>query len=192
MWWQIAAGVLLVYLALVGVLWHTYRRQGNAALLRESLRLLPDAFRLLRCLAADPSLPRGVRLRLGLLIVHLSSPIDLIPDFIPVLGYADDALIVAPRIAFGHPPPPGPPRSSSTGPAAPRACGDPPSRRHPRLTAPASRRQPSLRPTRRRHGTGRQRRLIACTRTGDVRQAGPRADAGTAPSGRGRRCGAVR
>lgn len=74
---------------------HTYRRHGNAAVLRASLRLLPDLIRLLRRLAADPSLPRGVRLRLGLLIVYLASPIDLMPDFIPVLGYADDALIVA-------------------------------------------------------------------------------------------------
>jgi uncharacterized membrane protein YkvA (DUF1232 family) len=99
MWWQtllgIAAGVLLFYLALVGLLWHTYRRQGNAPLLRESPRLLPDLFGLLRRLSGDPSLPRGVRVRLGLLIVYLASPIDLIPDFIPVLGYADDALIVA-------------------------------------------------------------------------------------------------
>jgi uncharacterized membrane protein YkvA (DUF1232 family) len=99
MWWQILVGIIaglaLVYLVLAGVLWHTYRRDANMSLLRESLRLLPDLIRLLRRLAADPSLPRGVRIRLGLLIVYLASPIDLIPDFIPVLGYADDALIVA-------------------------------------------------------------------------------------------------
>ena len=59
------------------------------------LRLLPDVVVLLRRLAADPELPRGVRIRLGLLLVYLILPIDLIPDFIPVLGYADDAIIVA-------------------------------------------------------------------------------------------------
>jgi uncharacterized membrane protein YkvA (DUF1232 family) len=59
-------------------------------LLTEALRLLPDVLRLL---AADRSLPRGVRLRLGLLLAYLALPIDLIPDFIPVLGLADDAII---------------------------------------------------------------------------------------------------
>jgi uncharacterized membrane protein YkvA (DUF1232 family) len=50
---------------------------------------------LLRRLAADPDLPRGVRVRLLLLLVYLVLPVDLIPDFIPVLGYADDAIVVA-------------------------------------------------------------------------------------------------
>lgn len=63
--------------------------------MREALRLLPDGIRLLRRLAADPALPRGVRVRLWLLLGYLLLPFDLIPDFIPVLGYADDALVVA-------------------------------------------------------------------------------------------------
>ena len=50
--------------------------------------------RLLSRLAADKTLPRGVRIRLGLLLAYLAIPIDLIPDFIPVLGYADDVIIV--------------------------------------------------------------------------------------------------
>ena len=62
---------------------------------REALRLLPDVLRLLPRLAADRSLPRGVRVRLALLLAYLASPIDLVPDFIPVVGYADDAIIVA-------------------------------------------------------------------------------------------------
>ena len=44
---------------------------------------------------ADPALPRGGRVRLWLLLIYLILPIDLIPDFIPVLGYTDDAIIVA-------------------------------------------------------------------------------------------------
>ena len=59
------------------------------------MRLLPDVIRLLRRLAADRSAPRGVRIRLGLLLGYLLMPIDLVPDFLPVIGYADDAIIVA-------------------------------------------------------------------------------------------------
>jgi len=62
--------------------------------LKESLRLLPDLVRLITRLAKDSSQPRGVRIRLGLLLAYLAFPIDLIPDFVPVLGYADDVIVV--------------------------------------------------------------------------------------------------
>jgi uncharacterized membrane protein YkvA (DUF1232 family) len=63
--------------------------------LKQALRLLPDLLRLLRRLAADSTLPRGVRVRLWLLLAYLAVPIDLVPDLVPVLGYADDAIVVA-------------------------------------------------------------------------------------------------
>ena len=94
-WWDlllgVAAALLLTWVALVVALVVLRPRGG---LLREALRLLPDVLRLVRRLAADRSLPRGVRIRLGLLVVYLALPFDLVPDFIPVLGYADDANIV--------------------------------------------------------------------------------------------------
>ena len=58
------------------------------------MRILPDVLRLIRRLAADKTLPSGVRTRLWLLLAYLALPFDLIPDFIPVLGYLDDLLIV--------------------------------------------------------------------------------------------------
>ncbi|MEU8276419.1 YkvA family protein [Microbispora bryophytorum] len=95
MWWEVLSAVLIA----VAVTWAALvialavvRPKGP--LLREALRILPDLLRLLRRLAADRSLPRGVRVRLGLLPAYLAFPIDLVPDFIPVLGYADDAIIV--------------------------------------------------------------------------------------------------
>jgi uncharacterized membrane protein YkvA (DUF1232 family) len=87
----IAAALLVTWLALIATLAIMRPRGG---LLREALRLLPDVLRLVRRLATDPLLPRGVRVRLALLLAYLAFPIDLIPDFIPVLGYADDAIIV--------------------------------------------------------------------------------------------------
>jgi uncharacterized membrane protein YkvA (DUF1232 family) len=63
--------------------------------LTETARVVPDAFRLVRRLAADRTLPRGVRIRLWCLLAYLASPIDLVPDFVPVIGYADDAIILS-------------------------------------------------------------------------------------------------
>lgn len=99
MFWQtvLAAlgGVLVLWVMLVVLLWLTQRRHPGSTRLRDAMRLLPDALRLLRRLAADPTLPRGVRLRLWLLLGYLLLPVDLIPDFIPVIGYADDAIVIA-------------------------------------------------------------------------------------------------
>ncbi|MFZ2175376.1 MAG: YkvA family protein [Rhodococcus sp. (in: high G+C Gram-positive bacteria)] len=95
-WWSIpvavAGGLLLLWLVLLGVLWAAKPEEAG---IRDALRLLPDVVRLIRRLAADHTLPRGVRVRLVLLLGYLLLPIDLVPDFIPVLGYADDAVIVA-------------------------------------------------------------------------------------------------
>jgi uncharacterized membrane protein YkvA (DUF1232 family) len=88
----VGGGLLLLWLLLVAALWLT---RPDDLRLRELLRLLPDVLRLLRRLAADPGLPRGVRVRLWLLLGYLALPIDLVPDFVPVLGYADDAVVVA-------------------------------------------------------------------------------------------------
>jgi len=87
----LAAAIVVAWLALVIALL-LVRPKGNV--LREALRILPDLIRLLKDLATDSSQPRGVRIRLVLLMAYLAIPIDLIPDFIPVLGYADDAIIV--------------------------------------------------------------------------------------------------
>lgn len=87
----VAAALVVTWIGLVAALVLARPRGG---LLTESLRLLPDLLRLLRSLAADGAQPRAVRLRLGLLIAYLALPIDLVPDFLPVIGYADDVIAV--------------------------------------------------------------------------------------------------
>lgn len=95
MWWQpvagVAAGLLLLWLGLLIVLWRVKPDDGR---LRDAMRVLPDVLRLTARLARDASLPRGLRLRLWLLLSYLAVPVDLVPDFIPVIGYADDAVMV--------------------------------------------------------------------------------------------------
>ena len=58
-------------------------------------RFLPDVARLLADLSRDDTVSRKIRRRLGALLVYLALPIDLVPDFIPVLGYADDVIVIA-------------------------------------------------------------------------------------------------
>ncbi|WP_026552500.1 DUF1232 domain-containing protein [Arthrobacter sp. H20] len=103
-WWQvvlsIVVGLVLFWLVLVLVLWLEQRKHPGRASLMDLLRLAPDVVRLLKHLASDSAVPMGVRIWLGVLVVYLISPIDLIPDFIPVLGYADDALIVVIALRF--------------------------------------------------------------------------------------------
>ncbi|MGY1814720.1 DUF1232 domain-containing protein [Blastococcus sp. SYSU D00820] len=95
-WWAtllaVGGGLVLVWLVLLALLWRV--RPGELTV-REALRLLPDLVRLVRRLATDRSLPRGVRVRLWLLLGYLLSPVDLVPDVVPVLGYADDVVVVA-------------------------------------------------------------------------------------------------
>jgi uncharacterized membrane protein YkvA (DUF1232 family) len=90
----VLAGLVLVWLVLVGALYIAGRRSGEPARLRDGVRLLPDVLRLVRRLVGDSSLPRGVRWRVAFLLAYLVMPVDLVPDFIPVAGYADDVLLV--------------------------------------------------------------------------------------------------
>jgi uncharacterized membrane protein YkvA (DUF1232 family) len=95
-WWAtllaVVGGLVVVWALLMVVLW---RMRPEDLTVREALRLLPDLVRLVRRLAGDPAVPRSVRVRLWLLLAYLLSPIDLVPDMIPVLGYADDVVVVA-------------------------------------------------------------------------------------------------
>ena len=94
-WWDlllsVCAALVIAWLVLVIALLIIRPRRGS---LRQALRLLPDGLRLVRRMADDNTLSRGIRIRLALLLTYLALPFDLIPDVIPVLGYADDAIIV--------------------------------------------------------------------------------------------------
>jgi uncharacterized membrane protein YkvA (DUF1232 family) len=98
-WWEAVLGILIglagVYVVLLAGLWVYARRNPDTVGMRDALRLLPDLLRLIRRMAADRTVSRGVRIRLVLLLAYLVMPVDLVPDFLPVIGYADDVVIVA-------------------------------------------------------------------------------------------------
>src|SRR5450759_4700577 len=84
--------VALGWLLLVGFLW---LHRPSRAVAGPALRLIPDLIRLVRRLLADPGTPTSVRIALAGLLAYLLSPVDLIPDFVPVIGAADDLIIAA-------------------------------------------------------------------------------------------------
>jgi uncharacterized membrane protein YkvA (DUF1232 family) len=84
--------VAVGWLLLVGFLW---LHRPSRAIAGPALRLIPDLVRLVRRLLADPRTPTSVRIALAGLLAYLLSPIDLIPDFVPVIGAADDLIIAA-------------------------------------------------------------------------------------------------
>ncbi|HBH03639.1 MAG: hypothetical protein A2W08_03575 [Candidatus Rokubacteria bacterium RBG_16_73_20] len=63
--------------------------------MRVLLRALPAIVRTVAGLALDPALPRAAKIALAAAVVYLASPLDLVPDFIPLLGYLDDLLLAA-------------------------------------------------------------------------------------------------
>ena len=91
---QILIGIAVTLVAswVVLVLVLVLARPSNTTV-ADVARVFPDLLRLLRRLAVDTALPRGVRMRLWLLLAYLACPIDLVPDFLPVIGYADDVII---------------------------------------------------------------------------------------------------
>ena len=93
--WQavlLAVGVVrLLYAA--GVAWLVVRGRRSDA--RALAGFVPDCVVLFRRLLGDPRVSRWRKAVVGLVVVYLAMPIDLVPDFIPVAGQLDDLLVVA-------------------------------------------------------------------------------------------------
>jgi uncharacterized membrane protein YkvA (DUF1232 family) len=86
----ILLALVLVWVVLLVIFWVLRPKDVS---IRELLGLIPDILRLLRSLIGDRDAPLDVRLVLIGLVAWIVSPIDLIPEFIPVLGPMDDVVV---------------------------------------------------------------------------------------------------
>jgi uncharacterized membrane protein YkvA (DUF1232 family) len=84
--------VLAVWAIVVVAIWRSAPSKASAL---DVVRLLPDVVRLAAGLARDPATPRSCRLALAGLALWIASPIDLIPEFVPVVGPLDDIVVAA-------------------------------------------------------------------------------------------------
>jgi uncharacterized membrane protein YkvA (DUF1232 family) len=88
MWIGVAAGVWVIAIVVLFLL-------GRRLAARELATLLPNLVRMCRTLLRDRRVPRSSKLLVGFAVLWFLSPIDLVPEFIPVLGPLDDALLAA-------------------------------------------------------------------------------------------------
>jgi uncharacterized membrane protein YkvA (DUF1232 family) len=96
-WLLVGVGVtLLLYLALLAILLLSGRREEARAL----ARFIPDCLVLLHRLIGDQRVARRRKLVLLALVAYLSVPIDLVPDFIPVVGQLDDVVVAALAVRY--------------------------------------------------------------------------------------------
>lgn len=63
-------------------------------LIQDTVQIIPNIVKLVGRLLSDPRVPRRSKIALGAAAAYVASPIDLIPDVIPVVGWADDVLFL--------------------------------------------------------------------------------------------------
>jgi uncharacterized membrane protein YkvA (DUF1232 family) len=97
LWLAVALGVMLaLWLLLIALLLVLGRRRDA----KDVARFIPDCIVLFKRLLSDPRVPRRAKVAITLLIPYLALPFDLVPDFIPVVGQVDDAILVAAVLAY--------------------------------------------------------------------------------------------
>jgi len=88
----IVVGITLAVWAIAIVMLYVAGRRMTAAKLA---RAIPDVLALFRGLLADPRTPLTSKIVVGLGFLYLVNPIDLIPEFVPVIGPLDDVIVTA-------------------------------------------------------------------------------------------------
>ena len=95
-WVLLLVGVVLLLWLVLALL----ASRMPPGLARDLTRFIPDCVTTVRRLRRDPAVPRSVRVALLIGVVWVLSPIDLIPEFLPVIGPLDDVLVIALVLRF--------------------------------------------------------------------------------------------
>jgi uncharacterized membrane protein YkvA (DUF1232 family) len=90
-WLLAAAGLMVAGWALLVLL----ARRLPPGPLRELARFVPDCVTAIRRLRGDPRVPRRAKVAVVVAGLWVASPIDLLPEFLPVIGPLDDVVVVA-------------------------------------------------------------------------------------------------
>ena len=96
---EVALGIVALWAVALVAFWLVRPRGVPAS---ELLRLVPDTIRLVRAVIVDPRVPLDVRIVLAGLLVWLVSPIDVIPEFIPVIGPIDDVVVAIAALRYAR------------------------------------------------------------------------------------------
>jgi uncharacterized membrane protein YkvA (DUF1232 family) len=93
----VALGAALALWLLLVVVLLALGRKADA---REVAAFVPDCIVLFKRLIGDERVARRAKLALAFLLAYLVMPFDIVPDFIPVAGQLDDAILVAAVIGY--------------------------------------------------------------------------------------------
>ena len=93
--WLIGLGVAVVLLLISWAVLIVLAKRLPPGILRDLAAFIPDCVTTVRRLRKDPRVPRRARIAVVLAGLWVASPIDLIPEFIPVIGPLDDIVVVA-------------------------------------------------------------------------------------------------
>ncbi len=94
------AGVTLVLWGISCVAMVLFARRLPPGLLRDLLEFLPACVATARALRGNPAVPRRAKVALLVAVLWVLSPIDLLPEFLPVIGPLDDVVAVVLLMRF--------------------------------------------------------------------------------------------
>ncbi|MFE9692208.1 YkvA family protein [Micromonospora sp. NPDC005806] len=93
--WLTALGIAVACLLASWALLVLLARRLPPGILRDLAAFIPDCLTTVRRLRKDPRVPRRAKVAIVIAGLWLASPIDLIPEFLPVIGPLDDIVVVA-------------------------------------------------------------------------------------------------